>query len=314
MIERTRVILPHIHIMKKFPDGKGAHVTGLLLPHLIESLIFSGATEILITDSWRYSNEYTNELSKLPESAKVYIKVAETNRRAIAIADDLFNPIFEDLGLENDGGGYLHKREASSPEEEEARIAAMSAHGSLPRFLEALFLKSHFHFNIQELFQQLENVRDQSRNSETRIRIAGIQGILSTYQPFDLAAASCISTASKSQAERLMEIILSSEFRALSSETSALGGLTNIPHIISQINFRTRKLLNSSAAKGLLSYSQKAATAASGVPIPTTDLAESLLKDAFLPPTTDMSQIISKAKANLSTSNPELECSEYLGL
>jgi hypothetical protein len=299
--------------MKKFSDGKGAHVTGVLLPHLIESLIFSGATEILITDSWRYSNQYNDESSKLPGSAQRYIKIMETNQRASMISDDLFNPILEDLGLENDRGGYLHKRDASSTEEEEARISAMSAHGSLPRFLEALFLKSHFHFDVKKLFQQLENVRKQSKNSETRISIAGIQGILSTYQPFDLAAASCISTASKSQAERLMEIILSSEFKALSSETSMLGGFTNIPHVISQINFRTRKLLNSNAAKGFLSYSQKAATAASGVPIPTTDLAESLLKDTFLPPTVDMTEIVSKAKENLSALNPELEGDEYIG-
>ncbi|MBP0614180.1 hypothetical protein J6595_01070 [Jiella sp. KSK16Y-1] len=284
-----------------------------MLPYIIENLIYSGATEVIITDSWRYSNEYYDEISKLPKSAKNYVKIVDISRRTALISNDIFESIFDDLGIEFERSAYRMKREAISREEEVARNSAMVAHSQLPNFLEALFLKCHFHFDMFGLQQDLENVRRQIKDPEGRIRIAGIQGILSTYRPFDLAAATLIAEASKAQSDRLLEIILSSEFKALSADTLMLGGLTNIQHVVSQINFRTRKLLNSASAKGFLSYTQKAATAASGVPIPTTELADSLLKEAFLPPVVDMSEIINKAKKDFVMSNPDFKSEDYFG-
>ncbi|GAB2207448.1 hypothetical protein ROS1_42650 [Roseibium sp. ROS1] len=316
MTGHSRVIMPHVHIMRSFDDeaGKRTVVSGVLLPHLIENLILSGALEILITDGWRYSNKFHNELENLPQSSRRYIKVVDARERTQLISDEFFEPVLDEFGVKLfSSSGYANRRESSSEEEEVARRAAINAHAQMPRFLEALFYEAHFHFDIKVFLHRLKTVRQQSRDAETRIKLSGLEAILSTYQPFDLSAALVVPKASKAHADRLMEIVLSSEYSALSAEHSALGRLTNIPHVVSQIDLRVRKLLDKTGAKGLLGYTSKAATAASGVPVPTTDLAESLLKDAFLPPTLDMSEIVSRAKQELAASDGEIAKLYFIG-
>lgn len=317
MTGHTRVIMPHVHIMRSFNDeaGKRVVVSGVLLPHLIESLILSGALEVLITDGWRYSNEFHNELEKLPLSSRQYIKVVDAGKRTRLISDKFFEPVLEEFGLRlQHSSAYVYNRDTISEEEKTAREAAMQAHGMMPRFLEALFYKAHFHFDIKGFLHCLDITRRHSRDADTRITLSGLQAILSTYQPFDLSAALVVPEASKAQADRLMEIILSTEYKALSAEHSALGSLTNISHVASQIDLRVRKLLNRNGTKGILSYSSKAATAASGIPVPTTDFAESLIKDAYLPPTLDMSEIVSRAKQELAANDREMGKKGFLGL
>ncbi|WP_146195183.1 hypothetical protein [Pararhodobacter marinus] len=317
MTGHTRVIMPHVHIMRSFDDeaGKRIVVSGVLLPHLIENLILSGALEVLITDGWRYSNDFHNELEKLPPSSRRYVNIINADTRTQRISDEIFEPVLEEFGLRlPHSSAYVSLRKVSSKEERTAREAAMRAHGMMPRFLEALFHKAHFHFDIKGFVSCLEIVRLQSRDADTRIKLAGLQAVLSTYKPFEMSAALVLPEASKAHADRLMEIVLSSEYKALSAEHSALGGLTNISHVVSQIDLRVRKLLNRSGTKGLLRYTSKAASAASGVPVPTTDFAESLIKDAFLPPTLDMSDIISRAKQELAGSDGEIDKRKFLGL
>ncbi|MGR3761559.1 hypothetical protein ACUXV3_15735 [Roseobacteraceae bacterium NS-SX3] len=316
MSGHTRVIMPHVHIMRSHDDvaGKRTVVSGVLLPHLIENLILSGALEVLITDGWRYSNEFHNELEKLPKSASRYVKVVDADKRTQPISDELFEPALDEFGLKLLPLAYRQNREARSEEEQTAREAAMQAHSMMPRFLEALFFKAHFNFDIRRFSRCLAIVRRQSRNADTRIKLSGLEAILSTYQPFDLSAALVVPGASKAHADRLMEIVLSSEYNALSTEHSALGGLTNISHVVSQIDLRVRRLLKMNSTKGLLGYTSKAATAATGVPVPTTDLAETLVRDAFLPPTLDMSEIIFRAKQDLASSDAEIGEKGFLGL
>lgn len=317
-MEPGRLILPHIHIMRKSKDEgpERTTVSGVLLPHLIENMISAGALEILITDKWRYQNEFHDVLMQLPSAVKKYVKIIEPNPRINLISDEIFNPVLEEIGIENieSGSVYGWKRDPIDDEENLVRKVTMNAHSDFPRFLEALFLKAQFHFDIQLLLRNLEIIRAYSKSAENRITIASLSAILASYKTEEIAAGTIIPSASKSQSVRLMDLLLSYEFRALSQSHSLLGRYTNIPHIVSQIQHQTMKLLKKGGAKGLIGYATKMATVASGVPIPTTDLAESLLNESFLPPTLDMSDEILRAKNGFVSKNLEFKSSEYIGL
>jgi len=295
-----RLILPHVHLMVEIEGngGRGARVTGALLPFLLEQMVAAGALEIFITDAWKYEGL----LGELPDSARRYVRVSDISIRARRVADEFFASIFEELGIHYEGGGYRFRYAGDlNPE----LRGVLHAHMDLITFLQAFFLKAHVHFDVNLFASRLQTTALIVRSIENRIKISSILSCISVYNKVELATANIIPSCSRERANKLEEIILTEEYNALSRAHFSLGLMTNAQHALDQIRLRLNRLVALGVSKELINFGSKAASVATASPIPDSKLVESFVQDSFLPPAIDLSDQIRGALADLQKFEPD---------
>jgi hypothetical protein len=84
-----------------------------------------------------------------------------------------------------------------------------------------------------------------------------------------------------------------------------LGRFKTAVQAIPKINKAARRFFERKANKQVIDFGSRAVTVATGMPLPTSSLAESLLADQYLPPVVDLSSAISKAKMNWAKSEKQ---------
>lgn len=296
-----RLILPHIHIMQNFErrEIRGAQVTGILFPHLLEQMVAAGALEVFVTDAWRYKDV----ISQIPESVRKYVHVSDISIRAQTISNSFFETIFAELEMEHKGGGYYSKtgRDLNGLE------PVITAHSDMSLFFEAFFLKSHFHFDINAFVGNLKIALALLRSSENRVKVTSLISALSVYKNFKVAAPDVIAVGPSDKAQRLRELILTEEYRALSRSHFGLGVLGNPAHLIMRIDHQVQKLLSLTPAKAIINYSSKAASVAVGTPLPDSQMVESFVCEGFLPPAIDLTAQIRQAVAQFKDFNADVD-------
>lgn len=289
----NRILLPQIPLFEKTSSSE-VWARGRLLPFLLEEFISLGVLEVIIRDSWRYRQEILD----LPQAFKNRVVIAESERHG-RIAIKLFEPFFEEYGLEASEGAVRHIRTARG--EDKAIIdAGVSAFFNLPEFLSALSHKAQVHFDVAEIKSNLSLLKDGSRSSEMRANASSLIGIFSSYQTVAHDAPILHGNAPEELVRRFTDFTEDLYYQELSKQMHALGFFKTAIQAIPKINRAARRFIERKANRQMLNFGSKAVTVATGVPLPTSSLAESLLSEEYLPPIVDLSAAISTAKGNFS--------------
>jgi hypothetical protein len=170
------ILLPQTPLFEEI-SPQHMQVHGRLLLFLLEEFISLGVVEVTVRDSWRYKKE----IDELPLAFRNRIVISET-KKPEQIAIKLFEPFFEEFGLQASAGAVEHVRTAK--DENKAVIGAgVSAFFDLPEFLDALNHKAQVQFDPADILTNLTLLRDASRSSEMRANTSVLIGIFSSYQP-----------------------------------------------------------------------------------------------------------------------------------
>jgi len=285
----NRILLPQIPLFEEI-SPQHMQVHGRLLPFLLEELISLGVVEIMIRDSWRYKHE----LSELPQGFRNRVVISNT-RKPEQLAIKLFEPFFEEFGLQASAGAVRHLH----PQQDQSKPiidAGVSAFFDLPEFLYALIHRAQAQFDPASIVTNLTLLRDGSRSPETRANASVLIGIFASYQQVTHDSVVVRGTASQELVQRFIDFTEDLYYQELSKDTHALGMFKTAMQTVPKINRAVRKFLERTANKQLIDFGSKAVTVATGVPLPNSSLAESLLAEQYLPPVVDLSSAISKAK------------------
>jgi hypothetical protein len=300
MLDRNfnRILLPQIPLFEEIsPQHIQAH--GRLLPFLLEELISLGVVEIIIRDSWRYKQQ----LMELPQGFRNRVVISNT-RKPEQIAIKLFEPFFEEFGLEARAGAVRHLH----PAQDQNRTiidAGVSAFFDLPEFLYALTHKAQVQFDPADIVKNLTLLRDGSRSPEMRANASVLIGIFASYQRVMHDSVVVRGVASQDLVQRFIDFTEDVYYKELSKEVHALGIFKTAMQAIPKINRAARKFLETKANKQLIDFGARAVTVATGVPLPGSSLAESLLSEQYLPPVVDLRSVVSKAKKTWAKSEDD---------
>jgi hypothetical protein len=97
MSPASRIMLPYIDIVEaaEEPEKLTLTPTSDFLPFIIEELIATGSTEIVIKDAWRYRKE----LETMPAVWRPYVRLHDVETKSSARARFLMEPVFSELGI-----------------------------------------------------------------------------------------------------------------------------------------------------------------------------------------------------------------------
>jgi hypothetical protein len=225
----NRILLPQVPIFEEVSPGE-VRAIGRLLPFLLEEFISHGVIEIVVEDSWRYKTE----LLSLPLAFQNRVITSASAKKSTQIALKLFEPFFDEYGLEAIGGGVRHIR---TLQDDQKNIAAAGIAGffDLPTFLSALELKAQCNFDLKQFRRNLTLVKNHSRSLETRANCASLLGIFSSYETATHHALISNSNAPEELVRRFSDFTEDLHFQKLSEEIHSLGfvkkGLRAIPKI-----------------------------------------------------------------------------------
>ncbi|WP_423415153.1 hypothetical protein RLW55_19635 [Hyphomicrobium sp. B1] len=282
----------------------GMYASGKMLPFILEELISRGISQILIKDRWRYENV----LAELPAIfSKALHFVDDKEHRELSMK--IFAPGFEEFGITTDKNlGSFTRTKPEKPEDKKAVDALILICSELPIFLTAMKEKSHCHFDIPWTNGHLDSILEKSRSMEMRSNIAVLKGVLSQYQEISYGSLKAqVNTATEMTA--LFEALLeNARYKSLSREVATLGSqnsaITKTTHNISRI---AKEIANSKFAKGVIDFGSTVITTYTGVPLPKTELAETLMKDKYFPPAADISEPIFVAQTKMIDAYPEID-------
>jgi hypothetical protein len=171
-IRFNRILLSQVPIFEEVSPGE-MRAIGRLLPFLLEEFIGHGVMEIVVEDSWRYKAELLN----LPRAFQNRVITSTSGKKSTEIARKLFEPFFDEYGLEAMDGGVRHGRTLQDDQKNIA-AAGIASFFDLPTFLSALELKAQCNFDLKQFRKNLTLVRNHSRSPETRANCASLLGLL----------------------------------------------------------------------------------------------------------------------------------------
>jgi len=301
-----RILLPSIVIFEK-RDG-GRYASGKALPFLLEELISRGISEIIIFDKWRYEDILPN----LPPIFSKALHFSKDANRDNLAATKIFSSFFDEFGIEvlENAIGFRHTRQ-SNPDEKCTIDAGLSVCASLPSYLTALREKSHCQFDVGSFLKNLDNLRNGSRSPETRANAAVLKGVFVNYENIVHGSLKTHVSSAAGMINLFEELLDNSNYKSLSQEVGMLGEASKKAHDAKRNIARLAKaILRSKIGKGVLDYGSTAVSVATGVPLPKSDLAASLLRDRYFPPIVDVSDAIRTATEKMLAAYPD---SDFVG-
>jgi hypothetical protein len=303
-IEKNRILVPKVHIfeMANEPDKPAKiAVSRKHLPFLIDEFISQGVSELILWD------KRDVDLDTLPKILRTHISEAKSAGRTVGEIFQIFKPVFEELGIQSERGlGFSVKYDKIKSEEQRGVVdAAADACMQLQSFLVAFHDKSLCQFDITSILTKLELLYKSCRSTEARTNVSVLRGVFSGYKPISHAAIVCSANSSEAMLELFEELLDDAHYKSLSHEASGFGALANINKIKRNIAKLVKAIVHSRKSKGMLDYGSRALTVATGLPVPTSELADFFIRNSYFPPVLDLSDGIARATSKMIETYPD---------
>jgi hypothetical protein len=300
--ESTRIIVPFFQVLELRPGPEKIALTQRHLPFLFEEFISQGVRDLIVSDKKHV------EWDNLPRLVRNHVFEARHQGRAGCQTFEIFKPIFEEFQIQNPSGlGFHYKHDPQRPRErDEAIKISIDASMQLEGFLTALHEKSLCQFNIVTMLARLDVLGGACRSPEARAHVSILRGIFLGYEDVSHAAVICKINSSETIIELFQELLEDAHYKALSHEASKFGRLQKLSTITSNITKLVKQIIQSRRSKGILDYGSRALSVATGIPVPTTEVAEALMRNAYFPPIVDFSSGIERATQKMITAYPDI--------
>lgn len=302
--ENNRILLPTVPILEFVKQQEGPEkiiLTRKHIPFLFEEFISQGVNELVVWD------KQDVDFDVFPTIIQKHITTSKSSGRSGNQIMEIFKPVFEEFGIQiPDALGFHYTRDEHRPPEcDLAMQTAIDACTKLQSYLNALHEKSLCQFDIASMLTELEHLDRACRTPEARANISVLRGIFSGYKTVSHAAINCQINSSDAMVELFEELLENAHYQSLSHEAKKFGTVQKLNTVKRNVSKLVKAVIQSRRGKSILDYGSRVITVATGVPVPTTELAESLIKNAYFPPVVDMSQGIERATKKLIENLPD---------
>jgi hypothetical protein len=213
---------------------------------------------------------------------------------------------FDEYGIDEHRGSFSFKKDLSEDEKSIA-VDGMAVYTDLSDFLIALELQTCLHFDLEGNVTRLSKIFSNIRSGEMRANVATLTAILSSYDQVTHDVPIIYSKAPEELVRRFIEYCEDAHFKNLSKEMHNLGLFERALTAVPKINRAVRRLIEGKRSKQLIDFGSRSISVATGVPLPTSALAESFLREKYLPPIIDLRIPASRAYLNFRELNPDRE-------
>lgn len=298
-VNHNRVLLEGIFLREiSFPNGgKGAAVDGSSLWFVVEELVSFAVTDIALIGGYPAADF----VDTLPASLKRRIVIVDKKQKCRSRADAILAPMADEFQVTLRGPGIEFRR-ALDPEVQRA-IAVVYFY--LYTYLLGLENELQIDINLGSFKESISVLRKASRNPEFRATLAILAGVLETYSPQSITTFELRSSAPDRLVTLFQEFIADETYREMSTHTHLLGFPIHLQRSMTLLGRLAKQLVTKSPFKDLVNLSSKGISAATSLPIPTSEMYEPLLKTGYLPPIVSYGGAVQKAREAWALANPD---------
>ena len=160
--------------------------------------------------------------------------------------------------------------------------------------------------DMLELQRSVELLRSKLHSKHSRANLSILAGILGAYTTSNVDAIKLKPTASTRQVSLFKDFVEDETYIALSHEFHNLGVITKAQRSLGLISRYVRDLLQKPFARHAADMSTKAITSATTIPLPDSEMWETVFGGGYLPPVVSMRQNLEKAKADWQSLKPDI--------
>lgn len=271
-------------------------VDASILYFVAEDLIAHSASGVALPKS-----EWTEPLlEKLPIALKAkFTLVDTTDCRQEAFS--FLAPIAHEHGLEIFPSGGIGRKGVPPPEIGHAFVDLYSCLGTLiVGFRHQLYVD----IDRDRLLGAATYLRSVSKSFESRANLAALEGILRLYQAHNLPGLVSAVHHRPELMEQFSNLLQDQRYQELSRSAARIGIPGRLQRTIELMRRSAQALLANETLKQVFKLGSKVVTAATRVPLPDTDFAESLLAKRYLPPLISLYQTNLRARRAWVEANP----------
>lgn len=278
-------------------DGlKGKFADGSSLPFLLEEIIAHSARQIAVAPT--NTSSFVDALS--PQWRKRVYLVDEKGKIKSSLIR-LFKPIGDEFGIKFNTSGVTFKK---SQVREDLKGHTFNAFQSLYPFLIGVQHQLQIDVNIDSLSRSLKEVRIALNDTETRRKLAALEGALHSYKPTIVPGLMSISPRSSDFADMIGELLDDELYCALSDAAQKIGFPDRMKKSCDNMLRKARKVVRKSIFKGVYNVGSIGITAATQIPVPKEDTVQALLGSKYLPPVIDLKSIVTRARKSWILAEP----------
>lgn len=298
----NRVLLENVGFMRPVLRFEGRLKSlikdGSALTYQIEELIALGAMEIAL-ETTPMHKAFRDSLS--PGIRKRVCLIDPEGivfQRVLA----MMAPIAEEFDLKLDRGAIGYYKSLKKPVSNASKVLYFSLYAFLLGIENQLQIDIDlpaFQFSVHLLRQEL-------RNPKGRGLVSMLEGLLATYEPVSITTTTIRSTAAEQLIKLFEEFVQDETYCYLSEQSNKLGFPQRAKRAITLVGRYAKKLVTKPAFRNVADLSAKGITIATQVPLPDSEMCETLISSGFLPPVVSLENAMHSAHKLWQTQKPEI--------
>lgn len=276
--ENIIIIKPKKEQYYRTNPTKEIHFDGF--QYIIEELISFAVSEIFI----KKSEINTMQFESMPKFYKKIIKTINYNYFEKLI-QKILKPIVEDMDAEFDQYGIL--RSKNHNKKDSVLINSLDFNlfiNDLTKFLIGVEYKVQIEINLYRtkmILNQLKNVFCKSPNVRSILSI--LLGIFNSYKACSFSTIKYKSTINEDFLLIFEEFLNDSTYNEMSMNAHLWGIPETLKKSINSFKILSKQMLRKPTFKQFLNYGNRVISASTKIPVPDSELAESILKHKYLP-------------------------------
>lgn len=260
------------------------------LPYLIEEFVASAAVNIAVTAT----SPATLHLQELPPTLRPRVVVVDEGGAVMKQVAAILEPLAAEFHLDFTQSGRVSASLQTPP----AVLVALGPFvPTLYDFLLGVQYRLQVDVDLSLMQEALRIFREHARDSESRARLAVLQGAFGSYKPVKIASLALQSGATDEQLERFKWFIEDVTYQHVSRDAGLLGVPEDGDRAVQLIARGFATLAKKPLFKPIVTIGSKLIAKATTVDVDAENLISALLPKRYLPPIIPLSSAYARAEA-----------------
>jgi hypothetical protein len=268
----------------------------------VEELVGQGAIHLAIDAN----SAYYGMVDLLPDQFRNRIWKIDANDACTQQVSAVLKPFLADLGGEMSGPSSFSWR---SRVPEEAILALSNFAQDLRDFLLGLRYQLQVDLNLARSMSRLSIFASFATSPDSRVHLAMLRQIFGAYDQREVRQFDLRPASPSQRAEAFQRFVDDVEYKHRSAQSRLFGFPAMAGRALTKFDSLTATLSRSSPLRNLLALVGTTIGIATKVPAPNSQMLESLITDAYLPPIISLQASVLRARRAWRTARPPfLDC------
>jgi hypothetical protein len=293
MIKYNRILVPtSLSTIRLLQTEEASYIASdaSALQFFVEEMVRRGAVQIAVDG---YSS-FFGAVNRFPDAFQQRIKKVDRKQRSVQKALAIMDPVLKEFSIECRKLSHMVLPPSTQPE---IGVAAIRVTNTLQRFLLGLEYQLQVEIDLQATRESLDLLLNHTSTPQSRSHLATLQGILSHYEPTAITTVEVKGTPPGELLQHFARFVEDEHYRNFSGGSRLFGFPTRLERALVLVRRFAEKLVTQSPFKQMLDIGSESIKAATGIPLPDSELGRSLLKNQFLPPVISLREPSARAFA-----------------